>query len=102
MVLAAGIELAKVAEGMNKDAIDLRDGEEGHFKILGEEERNKRFTVMLVTVAGIIAFRNDAVGFCVGLAWHICVNAENIWNDRRSWTFNWKRLRTEEREPLIH
>jgi MFS superfamily sulfate permease-like transporter len=102
MVLAAGVELAKVAEGMNRDAVDLSEGEEGHFKVLGEEERNKRFTVMLVTVAGIIAFRNDAVGFFAGLAWHIAVNADNIWNERRSWRFSWRKWRTEEREPLIH
>jgi MFS superfamily sulfate permease-like transporter len=102
MVLAAGVELAKVAEGINKNAIDLREGEEGHFKILSEEERNKRFTVMLVTVAGIIAFRNDAVGFCAGLIWHIAVHAESIWNRRNRWSFNWRKWRTEEREPLIH
>lgn len=100
MVIGAGIELAKVADGVNKDAFDLRESE-GHFRSPDEEERKKRFTVMLVTVAGILAFKNDAVGFLAGLTWHFAVNADNIWNGRRHWTISWRRGIHQEREPLI-
>ncbi|KAL5418341.1 hypothetical protein PMIN03_001063 [Paraphaeosphaeria minitans] len=76
LILAAGLELAKVGESVNTDARDLRvldrsnswDGK--RLKELGETERKERFMVMLVTVATLLAFRNDAVGFIAGLVWH--------------------------------
>lgn len=76
LVLAAGIELAKVGESVNTDARDLRvldresswDGK--RLRDLDEQERKERWTVMLVTVATLLAFRNDAVGFIAGLLWH--------------------------------
>jgi MFS superfamily sulfate permease-like transporter len=101
MVLAAGIELAKVAESVNSTAMDLREGED-HYRSLNEDERNRRFSVMLVTVAGILAFRNDAVGFLAGLVWHIGVHADNYWKNKRRWTFSWGRRGQAESEPLIH
>ncbi|KAJ4989506.1 sulfate transporter [Stagonosporopsis vannaccii] len=76
LVLAAGVELAKVGESVNTDARDLRehDGElpwDGkRVKELDERERRERYMVMLVTVAAILAFKNDAVGFITGLVWH--------------------------------
>jgi hypothetical protein len=76
LVLAAGIELAKVGESVNTDARDLReqDGElpwDGkRVKELDERERKERYMVLLVTVAVILAFKNDAVGFITGLVWH--------------------------------
>ena len=76
LVLAAGIELAKVGESINTDARDLRvldrdqswDGK--RVKDLDERERRERWMVMLVTVAALLTFKNDAVGFIAGLAWH--------------------------------
>ncbi|KAF2733417.1 hypothetical protein EJ04DRAFT_513202 [Polyplosphaeria fusca] len=76
LVLAAGVELAKVGESVNTDARDLRvldrdsswDGK--RLKELDERERKERWMVLLVTVAALLAFRNDAVGFFAGLAWH--------------------------------
>lgn len=76
LVLAAGIELAKVGESINTDARDLRildrdqswDGK--RVKDLDERERRERWMVMLVTIAALLTFKNDAVGFIAGLAWH--------------------------------
>lgn len=76
LVLAAGVELAKVGESINTDARDLRvlerdmtwDGK--RVKELDERERKERWMVMLVTVAALLTFKNDAVGFVSGLAWH--------------------------------
>lgn len=76
LVLAAGLELAKVGESVNTDARDLRvlerdlswDGK--RVRELDERDRKERWTVMLVTVAALLTFKNDAVGFLAGLAWH--------------------------------
>ncbi|KAF1938789.1 hypothetical protein EJ02DRAFT_457545 [Clathrospora elynae] len=76
LVLAAGVELAKVGESINTDARDLRvldrdlswDGK--RVKELDEREKKERWMVMLVTIAALLTFSNDAVGFVTGLAWH--------------------------------
>ena len=76
LVLAAGVELAKVGEGVNTDARDLRQCDAGlpwdgkRVKELDERERKERYMVLLVTVAMILTFKNDAVGFIAGLVWH--------------------------------
>jgi hypothetical protein len=76
LVIAAGVELAKVGESVNTDARDLRvlDGDlswDGkRVKELDERDRRERWMVMLVTVAALLTFSNDAVGFITGLAWH--------------------------------
>ena len=76
LVLAAGVELAKVGESVNTDARDLREQDGGapwdgkRVKELDERERKERYMVLLVTVAAILAFKNDAVGFITGLVWH--------------------------------
>ncbi|KAF2749998.1 hypothetical protein M011DRAFT_465650 [Sporormia fimetaria CBS 119925] len=73
LVLAAGVELAKVGEDLNTSARDLRvrnDWDEFALKAPSEKERKERWMVMLVTVATLLAFKNDAVGFLAGLAWH--------------------------------
>ncbi|KAF2642766.1 hypothetical protein P280DRAFT_468080 [Massarina eburnea CBS 473.64] len=75
LVLAAGIELAKVGESVNADARDLQipdanAGDRKTFRQIDDTEKKERWTVMLVTVATLLAFRNDAVGFIAGLAWH--------------------------------
>lgn len=84
MVIAAGLELAKVGQSLNHGASDLwedsvSDGREivgasGMGSVVGkrhrdisDEERGERWMVMLMTAAGILAFKNDAVGFCAGM-----------------------------------
>ena len=77
MVFAAGLELAKIGVEVNWGASDLWEeahgGNEGPssggkvHRALSEKERNERRTVMLMTTAGILAFKNDAVGFAVGM-----------------------------------
>ena len=106
MVLAAGVELAKVAEGLNLDAMDLQtDSHDAgrHFRIVEETERKRRFSVMIATVAGILAFRNDAVGFLAGMAWHWGLYTTDHWQawgaQRSSW-FS-RHGRQSSREPLL-
>ncbi|GAB7351633.1 hypothetical protein MBLNU459_g2242t1 [Dothideomycetes sp. NU459] len=79
MVLAAGVELAKVGQSLddvddlweeaeqdNEDALQERDKRARR----NEQERRDRWAVMLITVAGCLAFKNDAVGFIAGMLWH--------------------------------
>lgn len=78
MVLAAGVELAKVGQSvLEKDALHKpafggeQDGENMNLSASVIEERGKdAWMVMLITAAGCLAFRNDAVGFLAGLIWH--------------------------------
>lgn len=105
MVIAAGLELAKVGQSLNHGASDLwessvSDDDEGgvgglvkRHREIGDEERAERWTVMLMTTAGILAFKNDAVGFLAGLltwyAYGVSHAAERRWGSR------W------ERQPLL-
>lgn len=80
MVLAAGLELAKVGHSLNQGARDLwqESSELGdgasvitrRLRSPSEDERMERWTVMLMTTACILAFKNDAVGFLAGLLCH--------------------------------
>ncbi|KAG5927867.1 hypothetical protein E4U42_001664 [Claviceps africana] len=98
MVLAAGLELAKVGHSLNQGAPDLWDVSAGErrSRVVSDEERMERWTVMLMTTAGILAFKNDAVGFVAGL---LCHGAYRLaeWVSKR-----WGRLRRSpgERTPL--
>lgn len=107
MVVAAGLELAKVGQSLNYGASDLwedsvsssstspspaagassssggeNSGGDGvssdvpqqrqlpstrRHRDISDEERAERWTVMLMTAAGILAFKNDAVGFVAGM-----------------------------------
>jgi hypothetical protein len=79
MVLAAGVELAKVGQSVS-DSSDLwaraqrecvedsRAWEEKRAAV--EREGREKWMVMLITAAGCLAFKNDAVGFVAGLCWH--------------------------------
>lgn len=114
MVLAAGIELAKVGEGLNVRAKDLWEKAEDEdedveikYRELGEQERKDRWMVMMITVAGLLAFKNDAVGFIAGLLAHVSVHAPK-------WYRKWRRCnkfdlqqgyggeRPDETESLLH
>lgn len=67
MVIAAGLELVSVGESLNtSSARDLNDGS----RVLGEEERRQRWTVMVVTVGLLVGFKNDAIGFLAGMLCH--------------------------------
>ena len=76
MVLAAGVELAKVAQSVTETGDSLEvggvDNEDERFdhKLRHEQEGRDRWMVMLTTVAGCLAFKNDAVGFLAGMIWH--------------------------------
>jgi MFS superfamily sulfate permease-like transporter len=100
MVVAAGVELAKVGESLNVGARDLwEESTDGRIaKELTEQERKERWSVMLITVAGLLAFRNDAVGFLAGMFWHWGLHAPEYWASRRSFFSR----RTHEHESLLH
>lgn len=73
MITAAGLELASVGESLNtarardlaKESIPLTQGGE-----ISDEEKKRRWTVMLVTAGLLVAFKNDAIGFLAGLCCH--------------------------------
>lgn len=97
MVLAAGLELAKVGESLNHGARDLweesesavtaaADGEgsqqmsQKSQRRLTDEERTERWTVMFVTIAGLLVFRNDGVGFVAGMLCHWINKFSRTWS----------------------
>lgn len=107
MVIAAGLELAKVGQSLNHGASDLwedsvapGDGEGRgllgrggkRHRDVGDDERLERWTVMLVTAGGILAFRNDAVGFCAGML--------TFWANAASKAIQ-RKYGGGEREPLL-
>jgi len=77
MVIAAGLELAKVGESLNHGARDLWEASESRLdgedlgeggssglkvhRNISDEERRERWTVMMMTVGFLLAFKNDAV-----------------------------------------
>ncbi|KAJ5884837.1 hypothetical protein N7495_009347 [Penicillium taxi] len=79
LVIAAGLELVSVGESLNTSgARDLAHSGEGILGraeeriglLLTEEERKRRWTVMMVTVGLLVGFKNDAVGFIAGMLCH--------------------------------
>ncbi|KAL8713770.1 MAG: hypothetical protein Q9220_002297 [cf. Caloplaca sp. 1 TL-2023] len=83
MIIAAGLEIANVGESLNTaQARDLSQKEDGGVVVvpssageaLGEElsheQRKRRWMTMFITVGGIVAFKNDAVGFLAGMICH--------------------------------
>ncbi|KAK4149234.1 hypothetical protein C8A00DRAFT_19051 [Chaetomidium leptoderma] len=92
MVVAAGLELGKVGAGLNtRGAGDLWEesvatttaaGGERRWREVGVVEQQERWMVMMVTAAGILAFRNDAVGFLAGCCCHAAYRAAD-WFERR-------------------
>ena len=90
MVVAAGLELANVGESLNTaGARDLRmedpdAGADRDMKMqnLPDEEKKRRWAIMLITVAGILAFKNDAVGFLAGMLCHWSFKLEDRWSRR--------------------
>lgn len=90
MVLAAGLELAKVGESLNYGARDLWEASElsevsegqeppKRRRHLSDEERMQRWTVMFMTIGFLLAFRNDGVGFLAGMLCHLAYRTPNLW-----------------------
>lgn len=105
MVFAAGLELAKIGTEVNWGASDLWEDAHGAGaagvggkvqRALSDKERNERRTVMLMTTAGILAFKNDAVGFAAGM---LCTWAYRLADAVSAW----RRARSgrSERMPLL-
>ncbi|KAF5979090.1 sulfate transporter [Fusarium coicis] len=100
-VIAAGLELAKVGNSLNQGASDLWNTAAGQGprrqRDLSDDERLERWTVMLMTTAGILAFRNDAVGFFAGM---LCHGAYRL-SERLTKRYSHRAFSTEH-EALLH
>ena len=99
LVIAAGLELVKVGESLNtagardlssldRSNLDTQVGENEH-EIdddkgidLTEEVRKRRWAIMFMTVAGILAFRYDAVGFLAGMLCHWSFRLQDSWDEQ--------------------
>ncbi|KAI0179298.1 hypothetical protein GGR52DRAFT_535609 [Hypoxylon sp. FL1284] len=100
MVIAAGLELAKVGQSLNHGAPDLwetsvEQGQSRKHRDLSDEERSERWTVMLMTTAGILAFKNDGIGFVAGMLCHWAYKTVD-------WVQKKRGHRSSEREPLLN
>ena len=99
MVVAAGLELVGVGESLNTaGALDLRpqnssDGIIGSSnesssdkgtQPLSEHERKRRWTIMAITIGGLLAFHNDAVGFLAGMLCHWSFQLQDHLKARRT------------------
>ena len=116
MVIAAGLELANVGESLNtagardlKEAED-RDSDDGNVSYvfgskkatdLTEEERKRRWAVMLITVGGILAFRNDAVGFLAGMLSHWSFQVHDYQKSRREGLIRLAPESSEANSPIL-
>ncbi|GKT50923.1 molybdate transporter 1 [Colletotrichum spaethianum] len=106
MVIAAGLELAKVGHSLNHGASDLWESSVGsggggimrQHRTLSDDERAERWTVMLMTTAGILAFRNDAIGFVAGM---LCYSAYRLSDRTQKWWESRRSLTRGERAPLL-
>ncbi|KAL2173203.1 uncharacterized protein P884DRAFT_252357 [Thermothelomyces heterothallicus CBS 202.75] len=100
MVVAAGLELGKVGAGFDRvwRAGD-EDGDAAAAAAAVEErrgkEREERWMVMMVTAAGTLAFKNDAVGFLAGCCCHAAYKIADWTERRRVWEV------AGERRPLL-
>jgi hypothetical protein len=115
MVLAAGVELAKVGQSVG-DSADLwarvereqaesaGDEDDGRVReekrAWVEKEGKERWMVMLVTAAGCLAFKNDAVGFLAGLCWHYGLLVPG-WVEGRRRSVRLERTEEEEGTGLV-
>lgn len=117
MVVAAGLELAGAGRSLNYGASDLWEVEvevdggmtpsvvggaevtraaRRRHRDISDEERQERWTVMLVTTAGILAFKNDAVGFLAGMVTHWAYRLSHVVEEKHRGAGG-----SGEREPLL-
>ena len=114
MVFAAGLELAKVGESLNHGARDLSEAPESETisggvlrtrarqRELSDEERTQRWTVMFMTIGGLLAFKNDGVGFIAGMLWHCVYQTDTIRSTLQVWYRRCLYSRTtDEQEHLL-
>ncbi|KAJ5924092.1 hypothetical protein N7466_008279 [Penicillium verhagenii] len=103
MVIAAGLELVSVGESLNTSAARdigqagsgmLGIGEQHIGPMLTDEERKRRWTVMMVTVGLLVGFKNDAIGFIAGMLCHSAYELPQWWEKARTrWSEGRLRLR---------
>jgi Molybdate transporter of MFS superfamily len=89
MVFAAGLELAKVGESLNYGARDLWEASDSttlqeqsglkRQRSLSDDERKERWMVMFMTIGGLLAFKNDGVGFIAGMLCHGAYQLSDAW-----------------------
>ena len=94
MVIAAGLELVGVGESLNTaGAIDPRQDRESGVNVersteqqsdkamrdVTAVERKRRWTIMTMTIGGILAFHNDAIGFIAGMLCHWSFTLQDQW-----------------------
>lgn len=85
-VLAAGVELAKVGQSVGKvhdvskraEVTNEDEQPDGTAPKDGQQEVDDAWMVMLITAAGCLAFKNNAVGFVAGLIWHWGLQAPDL------------------------
>lgn len=78
LVLAAGLELASAGATLNEG------GGGGDSVSYSAVQKRERWTVMLMTAACLLAFKNDAVGFVAGLLCHASYRLADALEARRS------------------
>ncbi|KAJ5094829.1 hypothetical protein N7456_010690 [Penicillium angulare] len=103
MVIAAGLELLSVGESLNTSGARdvgqsggglLASAEQHLGPVLTDEERKRRWTVMMVTVGLLVGFKNDAIGFIAGMLCHCAYELPTWWeNARARWSEGSLRLR---------
>lgn len=89
LVIAAGLELASVGESLNTNrARDMGKMQGLPHEVAPEQldgaERKQRWSVMLVTIAGLLAFKNDAVGFVAGMICHWSYDIPSLYARHRA------------------
>lgn len=103
MVIAAGLELVSVGESLNTSGARdvgqagsglLANAEQHLGPVLTDEERKRRWTIMMVTVGLLVGFKNDAIGFIAGMLCHWAYELPKWWEKARSrWSEGRLRLR---------
>lgn len=92
MVIAAGLELVSVGESLNTTGArdldqagnTLGSASQHLAPVLTDEERKRRWTVMMITVGLLIGFKNDAIGFVAGMLCHWAYEIPGWWEKGRS------------------
>lgn len=106
LLFVAGLELARVGENVNTGiAPDIaeRNGSLTHgdgrktVTQLTHKERQRRWAVMILTVGGMLGFRNAAEGFLAGMLCHWGFQLQDWWEMRRSYRSGQIRLDDESR-----